>query len=147
IASQKGAAGALIVHETLPAGYPFTVVQSKTGEQFDLITPDRNMGRVAVEGWISNDTGKALLEMAGLDFDELKKQAATREFKPVSLGTTASIVIRNTLRTINSQNVVAKLEGRDPVRRNEYVVYTAHWDHLGKGPEGIFHGAKDDALG
>ncbi|PWT86979.1 MAG: peptidase M28, partial [Blastocatellia bacterium] len=147
IAAQKGASGALIIHETIPAGYPFNVVQSKTGEQFDLVTPDKNMGRAAIEGWITSDVGKRLLKMAGQDFDALKKQALTREFKPVPLGLTASIDIRNKLRTIDSQNVMAKLEGSDPARRDEYVVYTAHWDHLGKGPEGIFHGAKDDALG
>jgi Zn-dependent M28 family amino/carboxypeptidase len=85
--------------------------------------------------------------MAGHDFDTLKKQAATREFKPVPLGVTASMTIHNKLRTINSRNVLAKLEGGDPALKDEYVVYTAHWDHFGKGPEGIFHGAQDDALG
>ncbi len=91
------------------------------------------MGRAAVEGWISLDAGKKLLQMAGQDFDALKKQAATREFKPVPLGVTASMTIHNTLRTIDSQNVVARLEGGDPALKDEYVVYTAHWDHLGKG--------------
>jgi Zn-dependent M28 family amino/carboxypeptidase len=147
IAAQKGASGALIVHETIPAGYPFNVVQSKTGEQFDLVTPDKNMGRAAVEGWVTSDVAGRLMQMAGQDFDALKKQALTREFNPVPLGLTASIAIRNKLRTIDSQNVIAKLDGSDPVLRDEYVVYTAHWDHLGKGPEGIFHGAQDDALG
>ncbi len=71
--------------------------------------------------------------MAGQDFDALKKQALTREFKPVPLGLKASVAISNTLRTIDSQNVVAKLEGSDPQLNDEYVVYTAHWDHLGDG--------------
>ncbi len=147
IGAQKGAAGVLIVHETEPAGYPFNVVQGKTGEQFDLVTPDKNMGRAAVEGWITLDQAKALMTMAGQDFDALKTQAATREFKPVPLGVTASMTIRNKLRTINSKNVIGKLDGDDPVLKDEYVVYSAHWDHFGKGPEGIFHGAEDDALG
>src|SRR5262245_6081050 len=151
IAAQKGAAGALIIHETGPAGYPFDVVQQKVTEQFDLVTPDKNMGRVAIEGWISNDQGRNLLKMAGQDYDELKKQAATREFKPVPLGVQASMTINNKLRTINSQNVVAKLEGRDPALKNEYVVYTAHWDHLGIGPavngDRIYNGAVDNASG
>ena len=147
IAAQKGAAGALIVHETEPAGYGFNVVQGKTGEQFDLVTPDKNMGRAAIEGWITLDQGKKLLQTAGQDFDALKKQAATRDFKPVPLGVTASMEIRNALRTIDSQNVLAKFEGSDPALRDEYVVYTAHWDHFGKSAEGIFHGAQDDALG
>ena len=77
----------------------------------------------------------------------MKKQAATREFTPVALGVTASMTIRNTLRTFDSQNVMGKIEGADPAHRDEYVVYTAHWDHLGKSAEGIFHGAVDNASG
>ena len=85
------AAGVLLVHETEPAGYPFAVVQGKTAEQFDLVTPDKNMGRANVEGWISLDQAKALFTMAGQNFDSLKAQAATREFTPVPLGVTASV--------------------------------------------------------
>jgi len=147
IGAQKGAAGVLIVHETGPAGYGFNVIQGKTGEQFDLVTPDKNMGRVAVEAWITLDQTKALLQSAGQNFDTLKAQAATREFKPVPLGVTATMTITNSLRTIASRNVVAKLEGSDPKLKDEYVVYTAHWDHFGKTADGIFHGAEDDALG
>ena len=147
IGAAKGAAGVLIVHETGPAGYPFNVVQGFAGERFDLVTPDKNMGRAAVEGWISLEQGRQLLEMAGQDFDALKAKAATREFTPVPLGVTASMALHNTLRTISSENVVAKLEGADPVLKNEYVVYTAHWDHFGKTAEGIFHGARDNASG
>src|SRR5712692_9310995 len=147
IGAQKGAAGVLIVHETGPAGYGFNVVQGKTGEQFDLVTPDKNMGRAAIEGWITLDQAKALLKSAGQDFDALKKQAATRDFKPVPLGVTASMTIRNTLRTIDSRNVLGTLEGSDPKVKDEYVVYTAHWDHFGKNADGIFHGAEDDGLG
>ena len=147
IGAQKGAAGVLIVHETGPAGYGFNVVQGKTGEQFDLVTPDKNMSRAAIEGWITLDQATKLLQSAGQDFDVLKKQAATREFKPVPLGVTASMTIHNTRRTIDSRNVIAKLEGSDPKVKDEYVVYTAHWDHFGKNSDGIFHGAEDDALG
>jgi Zn-dependent M28 family amino/carboxypeptidase len=147
IGAQKGAAGVLLIHETEPAGYGFNVVQGKIGEQFDLVTPDKNMGRAAIEGWITLDSAKALLKSAGQDFDDLKKKAATRDFKPVPLGVTASMTLANKLRTINSRNVIARLEGSDPKLRNEYVVYTAHWDHFGKSAEGIFHGAEDDALG
>src|SRR5204862_8299144 len=131
IGAQKGAAAVLLIHETGPAGYGFNVVQGKTGEQFDLVTPDKNMGRAAIEGWITLDQGRQLLKMGGQDFDALKKQAATRDFKPLSLGVSASMTIHNKLRTIDSQNVVAKLESSDPARKDEYVVYTAHWDHCG----------------
>jgi Zn-dependent M28 family amino/carboxypeptidase len=147
IGAQKGAAGVLIIHETGPAGYGFNVVQGKTGEQFDLVTPDRNMGRAAIEGWLTLDQSRNLLKLAGQDFDALKAAAVKRDFKPVPLGVTASMTIRNKLRTVDSQNVVGKLSGGDSRLKDEYVVYTAHWDHFGKGPEGIFHGAEDDALG
>jgi Zn-dependent M28 family amino/carboxypeptidase len=149
IGAEKGAAGVLLIHETEPAGYPFDVVQSKVTEQFDLVTPDKNMGRVAIEGWITLEQGRSLLKMAGQNFDELKQRAATREFKPVPLGVHASMTIKNTLRTVQSKNVVAKLEGRE--LKDEYVIYTAHWDHLGIGPavngDRIYNGAKDNAVG
>ena len=147
VGAMKGAAGVLIVHETERAGYPFSVVQNKVDEQFDLVTPDKNMSRVSIEGWITLDQAHKLFTLAGQDFDALKKQAATREFKPVALGVAASMTIKNALRTIDSQNVLGKIEGADPAHKDEYVVYTAHWDHLGRSPEGIFHGAVDNASG
>jgi Zn-dependent M28 family amino/carboxypeptidase len=151
IGAQKKAAAVLLVHETGPAGYPFEVVQSKVTEQFDLVTPDKNMSRVAIEGWMTLGRAKELLKMAGQDFDALKQQAATRDFKPVPLGVTATMALHNRLRTIDSRNVVGKLEGSDPSHKDEYVVYTAHWDHFGIGPEvngdRIYHGAKDNAAG
>ena len=149
--ARRGAAGILIVHETATAGYPFAVVQGNLGERFDLITPDKNMGRASIEGWLSLDAAKRLFAMAGQDFDALKKQALTREFKPVPLGLQASVAIANKLRTIQSRNVVAKLEGSDPQLRDQYVVYTAHWDHLGIGApvngDKIYNGALDNASG
>ncbi len=151
IGAEKKAAAVLLIHETGPAGYPFDVVQSNVNEKFDLVTPDKNMERVNIEGWITLDQGRRLFAMAGQDFDEMKKQAATREFKPVPLGVTASMTIKNTLRTVQSKNVVARLEGRDPELKDEYVIYTAHWDHLGIGPavngDRIYNGAKDNAVG
>jgi Zn-dependent M28 family amino/carboxypeptidase len=149
--ARRGAAGILIVHETGPAGYPFAVVQGNLSERFDLITPDKNMSRASIEGWLSLDATKKLLAMAGQDFDALKKQALTREFRPVPLGLQASVAISNKLRTIQSRNVLAKLEGSDAQLRDEYVVYTAHWDHLGKGApvngDDIYNGALDNASG
>ena len=149
--ARRGAAGILIVHETGPAGYPFSVVQGNLREKFDLVTPDKNMGRAAIEGWVTLDAAKRLLKLGGQDFDALKKQALTREFKPVPLGLKASMAIRNTMRTLDSRNVLAKLEGSDPQHKDEYVVYTAHWDHLGVGApvEGdkIYNGALDNASG
>jgi Zn-dependent M28 family amino/carboxypeptidase len=151
IAAKMGAAGAFVVHETGPAGYPYAVLMGNVGEKFDLVTPDKNMGRVAVEGWITSDRTREILAMAGQDFDALKKRAASRDFQPVPLGVTASIALHNTLRTIDSRNVVAKLEGSDPALRDEHVLYMAHWDHLGVGEpvngDRIYNGAIDNASG
>ncbi len=149
--ARRGAAAVFIVHQTKPAGYDFRVVQGNLGEKFDIVTPDKNMSRASVEGWITLDAAKRLFAMAGQDFDAMEKAASTRGFKPVPLGVTASIGISNTLRTVDSRNVVAKLEGNDPSLRDEYVVYTAHWDHFGIGDpvngDKIYNGARDNASG
>jgi Zn-dependent M28 family amino/carboxypeptidase len=145
------AAGVLIVHQTERAGYPFAVVQGKTSEQFDLVTPDKNMNRSEVEGWMSLDQAKALFTLAGQDFAALERKAATKDFSPVALGVTASVTLQNTLRTVDSRNVVAMLEGSNPALENEYVIYTAHWDHFGIGEkvkgDSIYNGALDNATG
>jgi Zn-dependent M28 family amino/carboxypeptidase len=149
--ARKGAAGIFVIHETGPAGYGFNVVQGNLDEKFDLVTPDKNMGRAAIEGWLTLDAAKQILRMAGKDFDALKKQALSRDFKPVPLGLDASLAIDNTMRTVESQNVVAKLEGSDPQLADEYVVYSSHWDHLGVGEavdgDTIYNGALDNASG
>ena len=151
-AAEMGAAGVLVIHETGPAGYPFAVAQGMGGERFNLSTPDKNMGKAAVEGWISLEAATELFKGAGLNFDEMKAKAATREFTPVPLKATASVTLSQTIRTVDSQNVVAKLTGSDSALNTEYVVYTAHWDHLGvgaPGPDGdtIYNGAMDNASG
>ena len=145
------AAAVLLVHETERAGYPFAVVQGRASEQFDLVTPDKNMSRSTVEGWITLEQARALVAMAGQNFDSLKARAATREFKPVPLGITASVKLVNALRTVDSRNVIAKLDGSDATLKNEYVIYTAHWDHFGIGAkvdgDSIYNGALDNASG
>jgi Zn-dependent M28 family amino/carboxypeptidase len=153
IASQKGAAAAIIIHETGPAGYPFEVVAgSWGGENFGIQRPDNNMGRVPVESWMTYAKAGELCRMAGLDLAALKRAALQKDFKPVTLpGGKASFKIENTLRKIDSHNVVAKLEGSDPELKDQYVIYTAHWDHLGRDPllkgDQIFNGAADNASG
>jgi Zn-dependent M28 family amino/carboxypeptidase len=146
-----GAAAVLIVHEPGPAGYPFAVVQGKTAEQFGLVAPDGNMSRAAVEGWITLDQATKLFASAGKDFEKAKAAAVTRAFKPMPLGATASVTLRNTIRTVDSQNVVGRIEGSDPVVKNEYVIYTSHWDHFGVGVpvngDAVYHGAVDNATG
>jgi len=152
IASEKGAAAAIIIHEEGPAGYPYEVVSgSWSRENFDIQNPDKNKSRVAVESWIQLDRAKELFTAGGQDFEALKKAATSKNFRPVTLNAKASFDIKNTLREINSQNVIGKLEGSDAKLKDEYVIYTAHWDHLGRDPkitgDQIFNGALDNASG
>ena len=149
--AEKGAAAVLIVHETGPAGYGWNVIQGFDGERFDLEAPDKNAGRAKIEGWIHLDRARELFRAAGQDFDALKKAATSRDFKPVSLGAAASMTIDNTMRRVQSQNVIGKLAGADPALADEYVVYTGHWDHFGVGApvngDTIYNGAVDNATG
>lgn len=152
IAAEKGAAAAVIIHETEPAGYPYEVVSgSWSRENFDIKEANNNMDRVAVEAWITKAKAQQLLSAAGKDLEQLKQAALQKDFKPVPLGATASFSIQTELREIQSQNVVAKLEGADPELKDEYVVYTAHWDHLGKDEtlsgDQVYNGALDNATG
>ncbi|MBI5631096.1 MAG: M20/M25/M40 family metallo-hydrolase [Elusimicrobia bacterium] len=152
IASAKKAAAAVIIHETGPAGYPYEVVSASFGrENFEIQRPDGNTGRVAVEAWLSPGAAARLLALAGRDLESLKKQALGPDFKPVPLGLKADFTVANALRPIQSANVAAKLEGSDPALKDEHVLYTAHWDHLGKDDklpgDQIYNGAIDNASG
>ena len=150
-AAELGAAGCLIIHETGPAGYPWAVVALKSGEQFDISSDDKNAGRAAAEGWVTVEQAQNLFKLAGKDFAALKKAAMSRDFHPVPLGLHAKLHVHNTLREVQSTNVVAKITGSDPTLRKEFVIYTAHWDHFGIGPavngDKIYHGALDNASG
>ena len=152
VAAKRGAAACFIVHETEPAGYPWQVVRgSWSGEQFDLVTVDLNRSRCAVEGWLTYEAAQQLFRLAGRDLESLKKEAADRNFEPVLLDLKASVSIRNSIRTIHSNNVIARSVGSDPSLRSEHVVYMAHWDHLGQDlqldPDTIYNGAVDNASG
>ena len=154
IASEKGAAAAILVHETGPAGYPFEVVKgSWSRENFDIAQPTDGQApaRVAVEGWITLEKAQELFQACGHDFQSLKQAAARRDFRPVSLGCNGRFSITNSLREVKSRNVVARLEGADPALKNETVIFTAHWDHLGIDPalkgDQIYNGAADNASG
>jgi Zn-dependent M28 family amino/carboxypeptidase len=151
-AAALGAAGVLIVHETIPAGYPFSVVQGGwSGEGFNLIAPDKNMGRAAVEGWLSRDAANRLFALAGFDYERLKASAASRDFEPVAMNLTASLSFAQSIRRVDSKNVIARLPGSEAALAGEHVVYMAHWDHLGVGDpvdgDEIFNGAGDNASG
>jgi Zn-dependent M28 family amino/carboxypeptidase len=152
IAAQKGAAAAIIIHETEPAAYPWQVVRSSWGkENFELDNPNKNMDAVSARSWITRDVAKKLFADCGQDFDALKKTAITKKFRPVALNAKANIDIKQQIRSFKSHNVIGKLEGDDPKLRDEYIIYTAHWDHLGRHPElqgdQIFNGAIDNASG
>lgn len=152
IASEKGAAAAILIHETGPAGYPYEVVKgSWSRENIDIANPGREANRVLIEGWVTTEKAKQLLTLCGQDFDTLKRAAVRKDFRPVPLGAKARFSLRNSRREMRSKNVVARLEGSDPRLKNEYVVFTAHWDHLGRDPalagDQIFNGAADNASG
>jgi Zn-dependent M28 family amino/carboxypeptidase len=152
IAAQKGAAAAVIIHETGPAGYPYSVVRTSWAkENYEIDSPNKNMDAVGARSWITLDVAKKLLADCGQDFDALKKSAITKDFRPVTLKAKANIDIKQQLRSFKSHNVIGKLEGSDAKLRDEYVIYTAHWDHLGRHPElqgdQIFNGAIDNASG
>ncbi len=153
--AKLGAAAVLIVHETIPAAYPFEVVRhSWAHKNFYLDSAGDNPDFPPVAGWIQLDRARELFTAAGLDFDTLKKAALSRDFQPVALNTTASFTVNNEWQKVQSKNVLAKIEGSDPLLKNETIIYSAHWDHLGMdtslpGPrtKQIFHGALDNASG
>jgi Zn-dependent M28 family amino/carboxypeptidase len=152
IAAQKGAAAAVIIHETEPAAYPYSVVKTSWAkENFELDQPNKNMDAVQVRSWITLDVAKKLLADSGQNFDALKKAAIKKDFRPVALKAKANISIKQTVRSFKSHNVLGKLEGSDPKLKDEWVVYTAHWDHLGRHldlpGDQIFNGAIDNASG
>jgi len=152
IAAEKGAAAAVIIHETEPAAYPYSVVMSSWGtENFEIDAADKNMKQIAVRSWITLDVAKKLLAESGQDFDALKKAALRKDFRPIALGAKANFDLKQTVRSFKSRNVVGKIEGSDPKLKDESVIYTAHWDHLGREPEkpgdNIYNGAVDNASG
>lgn len=152
IAAEKGAAAAVIIHETEPAAYPYSVVQTSwSKENFEIDRANKNKDQVGVRSWITLEVAKKLLADSGQDFDSLKRAALNKEFRPVSLGATASFDLQQTVRSFKSHNVVGRIEGSDAKLKDEWLIYSAHWDHLGKQPEvkgdNIFNGALDNASG
>lgn len=149
-ASRQGAAGAIIIHETAPASYPWSVVENSwSGEQFGFVKDNNNMDRVAVEGWVTVDVAKELFTKAGLDFDTAKAEAAKGAYH-VDMGDLAATVnVKNTIKKSVSYNFIATLPGSKTP--DEHIIYSAHWDHLGtdknrKGDQ-IYNGAHDNATG
>lgn len=150
-AARQGAAGALIIHETAPASYGWATVQSSwTGPQFDVVRADGGMSRTEFEGWITTDVGRELFDRAGLDFAALKASAQRPGFTPVAMGNlTGSLQLQNQISQSRSANFIALLPGTE--RADEAIVYSAHWDHLGRcdavDGDDICNGALDNATG
>jgi Zn-dependent M28 family amino/carboxypeptidase len=151
-AARQGAAGVLIVHETAPASYGWaTVKNSNTNTMFDIVRKEPAKSHPALESWIQRDVAVELFKSAGLDFDALKKQAQSRDFKPVELkGATFSAAYAVDHSVIVSKNIAGRIKGS--ARPDETVIYSAHWDHLGVGQpdakgDKIYNGAIDNADG
>lgn len=148
-AARQGAAGVLIIHDVLPASYGWTVVRSGWSKpKLDLQTADNNMGRAAIEGWLTQESAQKLFALAGVP-DSIMNQAKRRGFKAIRLNTTASLTLNSKTRKSVSHNVAALLPGTD--RKDETIIYSAHWDHLGVGEavkgDSIYNGALDNASG
>ena len=150
-AARQGATAALIVHDTFPAAYGWNVINSSwTGSQYHVRRADNAMGETAANGWVQKPVAEAILKAAGKDLATLSTAAATKGFRAVPLGLKASLSFTNTVRPGTSHNVIGVLPGT--TRKDEYVLYTAHWDHLGRCPadktgDDICNGAVDNASG
>ena len=150
--ARRGASGALVIHETAPAAYGWeTVKNSNTGPVFDVQRDDPRAVHSPLEGWIQRDAAALLLQRAGLSFDELKTMARARDFQPAELkGVTLDVSFTVNREQVVSNNILAVLPGKS--HADEWVLYTAHWDHLGRGQpdadgDDIFNGAVDNAAG
>ncbi len=150
-AARRGAAGVLVVHETEPASYGWaTVKNSNTNTMFDIVRQDPAAAHAPIEGWIQRDMAVRLFRDAGLDFEQAKAAARRRDFRPVDLKSAMTAHVNAKTEVITSYNVVGMLPGT--TRPDEYVIYTAHHDHLGIGEpdangDRIFNGATDNATG
>ena len=153
-AARRGAVGALLLHTNESAGYGWNVIRTSNGSwRFDLArTPGDQTPYLQVRSWMTDEAAHRMMKLAGLNLEDLRKQAASRDFKPVKLNLNASLNLNSELKRVEAPNVVATLTGRDPSLRDEYVVFSAHWDHLGVGApdktgDTIYNGALDNATG
>lgn len=153
-AARRGAVGALLLHTNESAGYGWNVIRTSNGSwRFDLArTSSDNAPYLQVRSWMTDDAAHRMMRLAGLNMDDLRKQAASRDFRPVKLNLTASLDLNSEVKRVEAPNVAAILPGRDAKLRDEYVVFSAHWDHLGVGApnkdgDTIYNGALDNATG
>lgn len=153
-AARHGAAGVILLHTDQSAGYPWSVVRTSNGSwRFDIArNPGDNTPFLKIRSWVTDDTARKIMKLAGQDLDDLRAKAASRDFQPVALNLKAKINLKSEAKRVQAPNVVGILPGRDPKLRDEYVVYSAHWDHLGVGApdktgDTIYNGALDNATG
>lgn len=148
-AARQGAAMALIVHETDAASYGWHVVAGGSATKFDLINPNKNADRAAIEGWVTTESAQTLFAGVGETIDSMRKKALSKDFTPVPLNIKASVTVKNNVRELTSGNVAGFIEGSE--KPDEVVLYMAHWDHLGvdfSNPKNkVFNGAVDNASG
>jgi len=150
-ARQRGAVGCLIIHTTPSAGYSWQVVQTSwSGVQFNL--PATGQRELELKGWVTEDATRKLFALTGKDLDALRKSALSRKFVPVPLGVTLSTAFTSVVARSTTANVLGLVRGTDPKLRDQFVVITAHHDHLGRktgapGDDTIYNGAVDNALG
>jgi Zn-dependent M28 family amino/carboxypeptidase len=153
-AARRGAVGVILLHTDQSAGYPWGVVRTSNGSwRFDIArTTGDTTPFLQFRSWVTDDAARRLMKLAGQDLDALRAKAATRDFNPVKLGLKGKLNLKSEVKRVAAPNVVGVIEGSDPQLKNEYVVYSAHWDHLGigapnKNGDTIYNGALDNASG
>jgi Zn-dependent M28 family amino/carboxypeptidase len=150
-AARRGAAGVILIHTNDSAGYGWSVVRNSWGgEQFGLV-PGANTPTLKLKSWVTDEAARKIAQMGGKNLDQLRQSAASRAFRPAPLNARVDTTLRTQVQRLTSPNVVAIYRGADPTLKNEYVVYSAHWDHLGIRPDqpgdNIYNGAVDNATG
>lgn len=150
-AARRGALGAIVIHTTESAGYPFQVVQSNQGRENCWLPFRDGEPTLTIRSWLTEAAARQVCALGGHDLDALRKRAMQGHAAPVPLGVTLDLAIANTVRELRSANVVGVLPGREGDHRDEYVVVSAHFDHLGLGTprrgDPVYHGAVDNASG
>jgi Zn-dependent M28 family amino/carboxypeptidase len=150
-AARHGAAGVILIHTNDSAGYGWNVVRNSWGgERFGLV-PDPSTPTLRMKSWVTEDVASRIALMGGQNLNQLRQSALTRAFQPVSFGARVDMPFRSSARRIGAPNVAAILRGTDPNLKNEFIIYSAHWDHLGIRPDqpgdNIYNGAVDNATG
>jgi Zn-dependent M28 family amino/carboxypeptidase len=148
-AARKGAAGAILIHKSEMASYPWEVVRNSNSGEKEFLKND--MAQLKAAGWIQLEIARQLAQRSGMDLDKMMSDAQSRNFRPVPLPVRLKAHMVSKIRQITSNNVIAMLPGSDPKLKNQAVMYSAHYDHLGIRPDmpgdNIYNGARDNATG